>query len=72
MSRAPCIGKIEAFRVGWRALSGGLCAPGRLAQSRNARALAVECMREFHYRRGFFSSQNARCAPRTANGRGKS
>jgi hypothetical protein len=34
--------------------------------------LAVECLREFHYGRGFFSSKNARCAPRAENGRGKS
>ncbi len=59
MSRARYIGKIALMTASHASDAARL-------------ALGVECVVEFHYGRGFFYTKNTRCAPRDANGRGKS
>jgi hypothetical protein len=73
MSRAPYIGNNPAAVVTLASAGMPNARVAQVAAQHAARvALAVECLREFHYGRGFFSSKNARCAPRAENGRGKS
>jgi len=72
MSRAPSIGNnavavITLASVGTRIVRLAQAADKRKCPHTARVALAVECMHEFHYGRGFFSSKNARCALRAEN-----